>query len=647
MFRPLVQPAPHERSAAPLTVIVVLALILFCGRLAPPTCFAEPAGRSIDTGIAELNGSITSILPADTMLWIGSPDWSSTADRLNELPMLRLLSSDEMKPFRDQTEKRSNEFLLDAYGLDFKAIDETVSGEFIVAGLTTEQGELSITCFVQTPNENVANTFIHSTAALLKERGAREETAATSNTIQLALKAVGEQLVLGTLGSHAMISGDVAVAANLINRWQQHSSNEEPTTASVDSAGNSRLVEQPEFATTIAGLQGSPPSLLRWYFDPIAFAVASEKTANRKSSLTSTPTSSEESSRIPFPMRHGFPGLKSVAGRAWINEATGDLESRTLIHAPTREEALEMFQFEPGSLDVPLWLTDEANVATIVRWNLDQMISNAEAVYDDVTDAPGAFAGTMQDLKTELKVDLLDGLFPIIGPELVIYSVNDSSQNNESTVVSIEIQDPAKNEKSVAAMMYNLLIGDPEARRIRLPGKRYEMWQIKLIVDEDTTPFSKAGLIVADGRLWFCTHASTLQKLVLQRKTSPLAETEVYRVFDKVVENERHPRSFGISIARMDRDAQNTYEVLRAQGVQGLENVESIYATLLRSIFFRDNADGEKESRGTIADEIDFSVLPSYEFARQYLKNLAVISRNTDTGWEIFAVVFDDESDSP
>ncbi|MFG0291000.1 MAG: hypothetical protein ACF8CQ_22725 [Rhodopirellula sp. JB044] len=652
MSRFLVSPPLDRSRTAATSLITTLLLVWVSTHAFTSTCVAEPAGRSVDTAVADLNGSITSILPDDTIFWLSVPDWEATVDGLANLPMLRLFASEEMKRFREQTEERSTSFLIDAYGVDYHTIDENISGEFIIAGLTTAQGEMSITCFVQTPNEAAAGAFVDATATLLKQRGAVEESPGTPGTVQLALTIMDEQLVLGTLGSCAVLCGDVGVAANLVKRWQQHSSHVSNEAGDISPGGNRRLVEQNEFAETISAFRESPPSLLRWYFDPIAYAVASENASQSDSDQPSDPATNEEPfSNIPFPMRHGFPGLQAIAGRAWINPTNGDLESRTLVYAPTRKDAMEMFQFEPGSLEIPKWLSDEANVATLVRWNLGQMISNAEAVYDDVTDAPGAFEGTMEDLKNELNVDLLGGLFPVIGPELVIYSVNDTARNNESTVVSIEIQDPAKNEKSVASMMYNLFVGDPEARRIRLPGKRYEMWQIKLIVDEDTTPFSKAGLTVADGRLWFCTHASTLQKMLLRRQTSPLAETDVYRIFDQVVSRERAPESFGVSIARMDRDAKKTYEVLRSSGIQGLENVESIYATLLRSIFLRqpaeDVAEDVRNAGSRIADEIDFSVLPSYDFARQFLKNLAVISRNTETGWEIFAVVFDEESASP
>ncbi|MCM2374316.1 hypothetical protein [Aporhodopirellula aestuarii] len=636
----------HQISSALLLVVTLAISVGIAGVFGQQAISAEPVGRSIGSEPAGLADSITAILPADTMLWINTPDWASTAASLNKLPMIRLMATKEMQPFREQTDRRSKSYLIDSYGLDFEQIDREIAGEFIIAGLTTEEGELSITCFVQTPNATTAEAFVKATAILLNERGAKEETPATSGTVQLALKNIDEQLVLATLGNHAMISGDVGIARQLIDRWQKHSAETSSTANSNESSPSDRLVDKAGFNRTILELQDSPPTLLRWYLDPIAFAVASEKTANAKEELSKKKAASTEpTTQIPFPMRHGFPGLQSIAGRAWINQTTGNLESRTLIHAPTRENALEMFQFDPGTLGMPSWVSDEANVATIVRWNLDEMISHVEDVYDDVTDAPGAFAGTMQDLKTELKVDLLDGLFPVIGPEVVIYSTDDAKQNIESTVVSIEIQDPAKNEQSVAAMMYNMFVGDPEARRIRLPGKRYEMWQIKLVVDEDTTPFTKAGLIVADGRLWFCTHASTLQKLILQRKKSPLTDTAVYRVFEQVIADERHADSIGVSIARMDRDARNTYEVLRSQGVKGLEKVESVYATMLRSIFLRDDTQEKSKTPDQPVEEIDFSVMPSYDFVRNYLNNLAVISRNTDTGWEIFAVAFEEDSE--
>jgi hypothetical protein len=616
------------------------AAILSC-LIAGTIAAADPAAPAKDSLLPEFDHSITSILPADTILWLATPDWAATTARFQQLPMMRLLASDEMKPFLAQTTVRGNDLLIDSYGLDFSSIEAESSGEFIVAGLTTSSGELSITCFIETADEASAARFIKLTTELLVTRGAQRETAETPDTQQLVLKNINERLVLGTLGAHAMISGDVGVAKRLTQSWRQQSDTDSPA-----KTRGSSLIQKPSFCETLTSHDAVPPTVLRWYFDPIAFAVASEVTAKRRENAI-TPNASASiasESSVPFPMRHGFPGLQSITGRAWINEQTGNLESRSLIYAPKRENAMAMFRFEPGPLEIPDWIDKEVNVATMLRWNLKEMITHLESVYDDVTDAPGAFQGTMQDLKSQLKVDLIGEMFPVLGPELAVVTITDPMQNIESNVVSIEIKDPQVNEKNVARMIYNLLISDPDARQIRLPGKRYELWQIKLIVDEDSTPFTKAGLIVANGRLWFSTHATTLQQLLLQQNTKPLAETNTFKAFQQVIEGERDANSVGFSLARMDRDAKQTYEVLRAEGIAGLDNVESVYASMLRGFFSSFQPNDDVASVDVRQERLDFSVLPNYDFVRTFLNNLAIISRNTESGWEVFAVVFDEEA---
>ncbi len=602
---------------------------------------ADPVTPEKDLVLPEFDHSITSILPADTIIWLATPDWAATTARFRRLPLMHLLASEEMKPFRTQTTLRSTDFLIDSYGLDFSSIEQVSSGEFIIAGLTTSSGEFSITCFIETADEASAERFVKLTTELLIQRGAKRENAETPGTQQLVLKNIDERLVLGTLGTHAMISGDVGVAKRMMQSWRQKGDADSPARNR-----ESNLMQKPGFRETLASHAAVPPTLLHWYFDPIAFAVASDVTAKKRQNgiAPEASTSIESESSVPFPMRHGFPGLQSITGRVWINEQTGNLESRSFVYAPKREDAMAMFRFEPGPLELPDWIDSEVNVATMMRWNLKEMISHLESVYDDVTDAPGAFQGTMQDLKSQLKVDLMGELFPVLGPEIVFFTVTDPKQNIEANVVSIEIKDPTVNEQNVARMIYNMLVSDPDARQIRLPGKRYQLWQIKLIVDEDSTPFTKAGLLVANGRLWLSTHSTTLQQLLLQQNQKPLSETDTYKAFQQVIASERVANSVGVSLARMDRDAKQTYEVLRAEGIAGLDDVESVYASLLRGLFGSVEPSGVIASTGMPREILDFSVLPDYDFVRAFLNNLAIISRNTESGWEVFAVVFDEEA---
>ncbi len=87
---------------------------------------------------------------------------------------------------------------------------------------------------------------------------------------------------------------------------------------------------------------------------------------------------------------------------------------------------------------------------------------------------------------------------------------------------------------------------------------------------------------------------------------------------------------FGMSIARMDHDIRATYETLRSGGIEGLEEVEGIYATLIKSLVPNENA-----------SLTDFRELPPFENVADYLHHLGVVASVTDQGWEIFAKVYD------
>lgn len=596
--------------------------VLFCSLL------ILAASRPIRAAELDL---ISPLLPPETLLYFQVPDWNTLKEQAETLPMGQLYQSDPLKAFREELQEHGSGYLLRTFGVDLATIDQHIDDQFVVAGLPGEDGEMTFATLIQTDSKASASRLVDQTAELLRGIGIATRPAdspfpAGALIAQLPQRVgdsfSGGPLLMCVLDRCVVLGRDLGATEELLNRW---TSGQE----------NASLLETEEFQKILEPLERPDGNLFRWYFDPIRWGANSQPPPeDLESVIGSVGNSATDSagSWSPFALRHGFAGLDAIAGTGWVNPTNEHLEFRIRVQAPgPHEGSMKMFDFPAGDLSFPSFVHEDAKVVTVVRWNVGQILRNMREVFDDITDAPGAFEATMSDLKNELNVDLREEMMPMLGPKIVVMSDYIEEDDLDATIVAIDIKDPAANEAKVAKMVYQLLVGDTESRRIKLPGQRYELWRMKLMVGNGKSPFSEAGLMVADGRLWIGTHASTLRQQMLRRNGKPMSQTVLHRDYLAIMKDRFSSDTFGISLSKMHEDSRYAYETLRIRGPKGLEEVESMYSVLLQMILDEENS------------PIDFTTLPPFAEIQSYLHNLIVYSDGTDQGWEIRGLVLEEQ----
>ncbi|MEM6776686.1 MAG: hypothetical protein AAF670_03450 [Planctomycetota bacterium] len=571
---------------------------------------------------------IASVLPSDTLAMARIEDWNGFRQLAAELPMGQLYLSPDMQRFRDELNEKGGGYLLDTFGIDIETVDQFIAGEFVMAGLPSVTEVMSIVTFVQAGDETSAQALAVSMNDRLMTNGVESldrppELPEAAMVYQLDDRPndpfAGGLLIVCPKEDYVILSRDVSIATSLIRRWDDDSRDE-------------GLAGVSAYQSTMMKLDGLHPNhLVKYYLDPIAWGVMSDQVTSDNSDISLVPLEwrDEDGRPVPFPRRHGLASLHAVAGAAWRNEATGMLEFEILVQTPPdRFGVMGVFDFVGGELVFPAWMAETTAVATVVRSNMESVLPNIAGIFDDITNATGAFDATMSDLKRELNVDLQGELMPALGPEIGIMSGFDEATQLDSTVVGIKIKNPAVNEPKIAKMLYQLLANDTEAGRSRIPRQKYELWQVKLLVGSDQSSFSQAGLMVADGHLWIATHTPTLRRMLLRAGSPTLQDSSINQEFMKVIDPHRTSASFGMSLSRMDIDSKQAYETLRVDGPLGLRDVESIYSTLLQVLIDEENS------------MIDFSLMPAFDDVKSNLHNLAVIGNITDEGWSFRGIVF-------
>lgn len=565
---------------------------------------------------------VTTVLPQETLALIRVANWGSLNDQAGEFPMGRIYNTDLMKAFRAEVEKKGSDYLVETFGIDLAKVNKTVSGQFVAAMVADSNQAISVLTLLETSDSETAARLANLTVDKVQSRGIPESSKRTGlppEAVRLELTfregdiLSGGPLIVCPVDRYVVLARSVEIFQTITKRWN-------------DRAKSGGLLQSDVYQATRSLLAREEPHLFNWYVDPIALMVIDDELAYSK-----TAASKEASiARIPFPRRHGFAGLQAIAGAGWQDADTKMMRFDIQVYAPSPlEEAMKMFEFDSGEMRFPSLIQDDIKVATIVRWKLSEILKNIGGLFDDITDAPGAFDATMMDLKRFLNVDVPGELMPALGPEIAIMSVDIEDLDLDANVVAIEIKNPVVNERMVAKMIYQLLSGDTEARRSRLPGKSYELWQIKLKVGGNGS-FSSLGMMVADGRLWLSTHAAAIRRVVLQSKSSPLGDSPLNQAFQKTIESRLTKDTIGMSLSQMNLDSKQAYETLRKLGPKGLESIESIYSTLLQLILDEENS------------VINFDTLPPFDDVRKDLHNLAIIADQTDAGWRIQGVVFED-----
>ena len=562
--------------------------------------------------LGQNSNEVLKFVPESAILYFHVPNVQQTLEDFDASPWGKLIADPAMQSFTSELEDDTNnieEAFLRYYGFTLLHLRDHSVSKFTAVGFPTDRGSLSLTFFLGTENESNCESLQNAVVESLIKADAKPNADLSidgKTVLEMLVEENQEDLTIFRKQNLLMISGDQSVAAQLIDGMK--------------GAPQKLLADKNQFAAAMASIVDASAQV-EWFIDPIPLALTLEEEDGEEEEVP------DQDSRPPFPMRHGFPGLKALAGNFALGTESDSFTFRSkveIIAPPPREGALKIFDFPellPDTKEVAI--SSDASVVSRANWNLSALIDNIGDVFDDVSDTDGGFEQTLADYKSELRVDLKADIFDRLGPEILSSSYYAEELGFEGVVVSIAIQDPRKNELVVARAIRNLLIEDTETIRKRVPGKRFELFQMGLTTGDGSMPFSKAGIMVADGRLWLSTHAALIESRLAARESGDIRNEPDFMKAAQISATDQTP--IANSFSRTYRDIQYTYKILRESGIEGLENAENLYSTLILKAM---------EQTDSPAD-IDFSLLPEYSAISHYFGVTQFSAYNTENGWQI------------
>ena len=222
-----------------------------------------------------------------------------------------------------------------------------------------------------------------------------------------------------------------------------------------------------------------------------------------------------------------------------------------------------------------------------------------------------------------------------LAPEVVMSSDSNVQQKIERTLISIRIKDP-KDERYIASSIYYLLKDDKQKTLSKIKGFRYPLFRIRVKAEKGNAQFSRAGIMVANGRLWISTHDSMIRDALMHEGAPPLAANDTFLKSLEKMSPWLTKETIGRSFVRMDRDIHNTYQVLKDGGADALKDSESIYSQALSSILAKTKKDQPIE--------LDFGSLPPFESISRFLGVTAAVGNQTSDGWTITIGTYTDRN---
>lgn len=554
---------------------------------------------------------LASWVPDNTRFFVEVNNFVQLGEKLQTTQFGELWKSESMASFRSQldvSDTKFSQWLRKRYGIDQALLLKVAAGRLAFTSLEIANERLTNALLFEVSEADSGRLLQDATSSLIAQ-GARKVEVSGLDGASVFETATGWQVVYLVKDGFMLICGDVDEAKKIVSRWGGAS--KEGSLASVEA-----------YEKTMASGQAEAASDMHWFADVIRLAVTTEDREDGESN---------DDPRGPFPTRHGFVGLKGIGGHGWIKPDGFDLLNRIRVYAPSRSGALGALAYEAGPVDTPDYASAGVTSATMINWNVLELFKNIGDVYDDVTDAPGAWQGTLDSWKSDSRFDLVGGLLPLLGREVRMITDRDVEKRLERTVTSIDIPNPA-DERKVAALIYYFWRNDSSAIREKVLGHKNHLWQIRLSDDSGNASFSKAGMMVTRGRLWIATHASMIRDILQQSDDAKLVDDPLHSQALQRMQPWTGKQTFARGYIRGDRDLSNTYHVLKSDGIDALKDVESIYA---RAIIAMLTKDGETDNITT-----DFTKLPPFEKVAPLIGVTATAANVEPDGWSLTIGLF-------
>lgn len=563
---------PRFVFSPPLQGNLALTAVILAALCPTPIRAQEPAG---DRSIAEA-------LSAKTCLFVEAANVDILRERWQSTQLGQLWESDSMKPFRDELQQQDQtveEFLRKNYGLKYESLERHLHQRFAFAAVEVDEQTLSSSFFFQVGDaeSEAGRSLLTEAAAELKAHGGKVSETVVPGAAAIYDLPDNEQVVFAFLDDVLLVSGDKAVAADVISHWSE--------------PGPSRLAQLEAYQAVMEQTKSDRAADFIWFADIVRLAAISDEAKGRPA----------DDPRPPFSKRHGFPGMKGVGGQGALGGDPFDQFHRFAIHVPEpREQGFASFEFEAGDVSLSELTPEDASTASVMRVDTKTFFENIGDVYDDITDSEGAYEDTINDVRDNLNVDLVD-FAGRLGPRIVTLSRATPEEDRERSLTVVDIK--SDKAQSIAADLVKLLLEDNQVSRRRLPGEPNDLWRIRLKAGTDRA-FSRGGIMVARGKLWIATHESLIEEILFnRRKLGPLVKEQEFQSQWRDWQPVMGKDLWSLRYARVDRDLQVTYQVLRRDGIDGLDGLENVYGSIILEILNR----SEEELK------VDFSTLPPFE----------------------------------
>lgn len=572
--------------------------------------------------------ALASRFPEQTLLFTHLNDATRFRGQWKQTSLGQLWESPAFAPFRQQLATAGDgptQLIRKRFGVAPDELLKVAEGRMAMGAVEGPDKELTFVFLVEHGRDakpvdellaNAGRDLLKRGAKLNPNHGLRE-------TLVYDLPAQGDQAVLSRHDGFLLLSERPRITEQILAQWNAP----EPIGLATVAA----------FKEALQRTAGDGPADLCWFADVIQLATVTDD-------RTSSPDIPADQWK-PFAQRHGFPAIRGVGGQGWLPADKFDFVNRVaVVTNPPLAGAMKIFEFPNGDAAVAPFVPREASTWSSLQWNLLAMFRNIGPLYDDITDAPGAWRDFVDGVSSDLRVELDDDLFALLAEEITVFGLYEqggaarggSGGDIERTAVAVRIKSDQQSGKQGTAqrvdrMLYRLLIEDANAVRRPVRGARgnHYVWRVRLLTGDERTAFSTAGLTVLDGYLWISTHASLLTDLVQRRLDGKLSEHQDYQAFAQKMQDHWTKDKALRSYIRLDRDVRNTYEILRTRGIKGLESSETLYGNLILQLL----------KLSTERPNLDYSLLPPFEKVAKHFGIAGIAGKSVERGWDLTFVI--------
>ncbi len=592
----------------------VLLCLVWSGLVIPQTVSAA-AAPSIDT-----------LLPKSAVGFVSATNFPRLAEQWNKTQIGKLMQQPVMKPFAEdlhtQLQTEWSE-LADRLGIHLDDLRDIPTGESSLALIQTtsgtESGAATTLLMDVTDNGAKAQNLLNKAIKGLQQRGAAQTILNVQGvrvyTFDVPLPSAAQAAVAAGGAPAAPAASSLTVyflANNVFCACDDLKVTKDIIGRLVNGGKAGSLAQVVSYQMTMKRCEKDAPGHvpnIRWFIYPLGYAEATR---------ASTPAEKRKRGKtiIEIMRKQGFGAFQGVGGWVDVSSDGYQIVHRTAVYAPKtwdEKSSMNMFVFPPGKDFTPQpWVGRDVASYFTAYVDVLNAFDHFGPLYDEVIDAPGVWAQTLEQMKTDPngpQIDLRNDLVKFLGPRVTMVADYrlPITTTSERLLWAVE----SKNDAKVAAAIEKCVNNDPTIKKREV--NKQVIWEIveeadtgmpQLNVDVPSLTPKKdnkskpeaeddqekeghflphGAFAVANGQLFIATHIDFLKKALTPVKPAEQLATqpEFLKVWDitfnKLGMKQQSSRSFSWT----DRAIEPSYELIR-QGK--MPQSESLLGRTLNSL---------------------------------------------------------------